>query len=360
VALKDESILVVGAGASGLAFALECLQSGIEVRIIDKRPCKSRVAKATGVAQSVWNQLEAYGVCPNALNAIPMQHFAFYDDNKLVSNVTVPLINKKPPAYLYPQHMLEDQLENELNKKGLKIEYGIGFHSIRQNNQIAEVHLSHIDSGNVEVCCFKWVIGADGAHSSVRRSLGVAFVGKDYPEQWSAAEIRTKQWPPIVQAKLDLQSNGVGLFLSQASLGVVQGILNSKGVGGKLKERFSDAELIYERKFNVSLRRVITPKIACFWLIGDAAHVQSPVGGQGLNLAIWDGITLAKALINNDLSVAKKLSTRAKKVLFFTDFDYKMLATKHNVVRYLRNTYWSFAGRYPVIAHWFFKIISGV
>ena len=127
----------------------------------------------------------------------------------------------------------------------------------------------------------------------------------------------------------------------------------------KLKEEFPDAELLYERKFNVSLRRVITPRIECFWLIGDAAHVQSPVGGQGLNLAIWDGITLAKALINNDLAVAKKLSDRAKRVLLFTDFDYKMLATKQPVVRFFRNAYWSFAGRYPVIARWFFQIISG-
>ncbi len=135
--------------------------------------------------------------------------------------------------------------------------------------------------------------------------------------------------------------------------------MNSEGIGDKLKAEFFGAELLYERKFKVSLRRVVTARIEYFWLIGDAAHIQSPVAGQGLSLAVLGGITLANALIDDGLSVVENLSNREKRVLLFTDFDYKMLITKQLVARFFRNIYWSIAGRCPVIAHCFFIMISG-
>ena len=357
---EDIDYLVVGAGASGLAFALQCAQQNVPVRIIEKRPENSRLQKATGVAQGVWKQLQPFGMFPEKLGAIPMRNFAFYDDARLVSNVPVPLIDDQPPAYLYPQHKLEEQLENLLNQAGVFVEYGVSFYSFVQRDKAATVYLSHLNKDALEACDYSWVIGADGAHSAIRAALEVPFIGKEYPECWSVAGAVTQQWPQGMQAKLDLHSNGIGLFLSQPSPGVVQGILNAEGAGKALKAAFSDADLLYECDFTVSLRRVESPRINRFWLIGDAAHVQSPVGGQGLNLAIWDGITLANALCKNDLKVEQVLTKRAKKVLLFTDFDYQMLATKHTWLRFLRNQYWALASRYPSLARWFFKIISGV
>ncbi|MBN0986666.1 hypothetical protein [Amphritea pacifica] len=64
--------------------------------------------------------------------------------------------------------------------------------------------------------------------------------------------------------------------------------------------------------------------------------------------------------MKNDLSVEARLAKRARSVLLFTDFDYKMLATKNTLIRNCRNYYWSAASRYPFLARWFFKIISGV
>ncbi|WP_372599996.1 FAD-dependent oxidoreductase [Amphritea sp.] len=358
---KTEKILVIGAGASGLAFALECIDHGFKVRLIDRRSGRSMIEKATGIAQGVWNQLDKFQISPRSIaEAIPMSNFAFYDDAKLISNVTVPAIDGKQPAHLFPQGELEKILEHHLAKMGVLVEYGVQFLSIIKNSDTATVRLIRNECNTEEICEFKWVIGADGAHSEVRSALEVPFQGREYPEQWSVAEINTRQWPSSLQAKLHLQSDGVGFFLSQPALGTVQGILNAPGAGVRLKEHFRDAEIKYERAFKVSLRRVLSPRAKCFWLIGDAAHVQSPVGGQGLNLAIWDGITLAEALMKNDLSVEARLAKRARNVLFFTDFDYRMLATKNTFIRTCRNYYWSAASKYPFLARWFFKIISGV
>lgn len=84
------------------------------------------------------------------------------------------------------------------------------------------------------------------------------------------------------------------------------------------------------------------------------------VGGQGLNLAIWDGVTLGRALARHETEVEKTLRDRGRSVLRFTHFDYLMLSTKWRSIQYLRNSYWKFAGRFPRSAAWFFTLISGV
>ncbi|QNB07974.1 FAD-dependent monooxygenase [Herbaspirillum frisingense] len=352
-------ILVIGAGASGLAFALACAHRGLKVRIIEKRPERSRIQKATGIAQSVWQQLAPYGVTASLIDrALPMKNFVFRDDGKLIANVRVPLVGNEPAAHLLPQAQLEQAMEQALFRMGVKVEYGTSFSGLAQSELHAQLILIR-DAVEVENIQFDWIVGADGANSEVRSILRTPFIGRDYPEQWTVSEISTKQWPTEVQAQLFLSTSGTGLFLSHPSPGIVQGIMNAPSVGAALLAHFPDGAIQYERQFVVSLRRVQTPRVKRVWLIGDAAHTQSPVGGQGLNLAIWDGTTLGNALINGDMSVEATLSNRAKRVLFFTDFDYRMLSTKSKFIRKLRNTYWSLACRHPFLSRWFFKLISG-
>ncbi|MBV2132888.1 FAD-dependent monooxygenase [Pseudomonas sp. MAP12] len=355
----EPRILVVGSGASGLALALACAHRGIAVRIIEKRPSRSHIQKATGVAQEVWHQLARFGITQRLIDAaLPMRLFVFHDDERLVANVPVPLVRGQPPAHLYPQASLELAMEQALTAYGVRVEYGVAFAAVAQAEESAVVTLTHA-SGEPEAVEVDWLVGADGNHSSVRACVGMPFVGKDYPEDWSVAEISTQQWLDDVQAQLFLRSDGLGLFLSQPSPGVIQGILNGTGVAATMKARFPDATLHYERGFRVSLRRVPTPRCGRVWVIGDAAHVQSPVGGQGLNLAIWDGVTLGQGLLEGDQHVERRLARRAKRVLFFTDFDYRMLATRSRLIRLLRNRYWFLASRHPWLARWFFRIISG-
>ena len=358
---KPFRILVAGAGPSGLAFALTCAAAGIYVRIVEQRPARSLMGKATGVAQGVWRQLERFGITETSItNAIAMKNFVFHDEGKEIAAIQVPEISGSAPAHLFPQSELELHMEDALRALGVHVEYGTTLIEFTQSPDAVLAKLGKTGETSPETYEADWLIGADGAHSQVRQMLRSPFIGRDYPEQWSVAEIITSQWTPDAQARLFLQRNGVGLFLSQPSYGNVQGILNAPGASAQLKERFPDAELKYERNFRVALRRVPNPRIGHVWLIGDAAHIQSPVGGQGLNLAIWDGITLAEGLLSNDPSVQHRLVQRAKRVLFFTDFDYRMLATRRPHLRALRNLYWKLAARYPIIANWFFKVISGV
>lgn len=353
-----KAVLIIGAGPAGMACALALTQRGFNVSIVDRRLQRSPVAKATGVNLRCCLWLAEQGIDLRT-EAIPMRRFVFHDDEKLVANVQLPLLRGEAPAYLFPQAELERRMESLLLRQRVSIRYGLSLISIGDNNSSPNIILQAPD-GTLTTEKPDWVIGADGGHSTLRQLLDIPFVGHDYPEAWQVAEVDTANWDISAQARLYLHGDGCGLFLSQPSPGVVQGILNGPDVVSAIRAKLPDAKVRYVRDFRVALRRVQTPRHGRFWLIGDAAHTQSPVGGQGLNLSIRDAVTLGSSLgIQPPESIERQLITQAKQTLMFTDFDYRMLSTRSRLLRYARNGYWKLASRHTWIAHWFFKLIAG-
>lgn len=341
--------------------ALSLSKAGMPVRIIERRSKRGGISRATGVSLGTINALKDLGFPEEiAKRMTPMGRFVFYDNSKLIADILIPPLDGKPPAYLYPQSKLEEIIEQELNKKGTFVEYSTSIEGIENNRgSFAKANIK-LSNGCYENESFQWIVGADGAHSSVRDICQFEFKGKIYPENWSVAEIKIDNWDDEIQAKLYLGSDGVGLILSNPEPGVVQAILNGSNVGAVLREEHPGFEFVYERGFNPSLKRVTSPRKNRVWLIGDAAHVQSPVGGQGLNLAVTDAIILSRWLNRDENYAEQQLSTQARRTLLFTDFNYKMLATKSWTARFIRNSYWRVAGKYPVISRRFFKSMSGV
>lgn len=179
------SILIVGAGASGLACALTFAASGVKVRVIEKRANRSTIGKATGIAQGVWTQLHNMGINNILADAEPMQNFVFYDDEQPIAYLKVPLVNQQPPAKMYPQALLEQELEIALKAFDIEVEYGVELFSFTQAQDSIKAQLT------TGVTTASWMIAADGAHSLIRKQLAIPFIGKDYPEQWSVAQIQT-------------------------------------------------------------------------------------------------------------------------------------------------------------------------
>lgn len=353
-----DSVLIIGAGPAGMACALALARRGFAVDIVDRRRERSPFAKATGVNLRCCRWLAEHGIELRE-EAIPMRHFVFHDDEKLVANVRLPLLSGDTPAYLFPQAELERRMEAALLKHGVAIRYGVALAALDGYSSRPCVIFQAPD-GSQTTEEADWIIGADGGHSTLRQMLAVPFIGRDYPEAWSVAEVHTASWDNSAQARLYLHGDGSGLFLSQSSPGVIQGILNGPDVVSAIRKKLPDAELAYVRDFRVALRRAQTPRRGRFWLIGDAAHTQSPVGGQGLNLAIRDGVTLGSGLGERaPADIERELIAQAKQTLRFTDFDYRLLSTRSRLLRHARNTYWQTAARHPWIAHWFFKLIAG-
>lgn len=353
-----ETVLIIGAGPAGMACAITLKQRGFDVSIVDRRAQRSQIAKATGINlhASLW--LTEQGI-DLRMAAIPMRNFVFHDEERLIANVEVPLCAGNPPAYLFPQAELEEKMESALQKLGVHVRYGTTLRSIKEHCGKPVVTLQAADN----TCTTEEpdrVVGADGGHSALRQMLGIPFIGRDYPEAWQVAEVETAEWNNSAQARLYLHADGSGLFLSQPSPGIVQGILNGTDVVSAIRAKLPDARLRYVRDFTVALRRARTPRHGRFWLIGDAAHTQSPVGGQGLNLAIRDAVTLGNGLGKDAAAdIERKLIAQARQTLLFTDFDYRMLSTRSRLLRHARNSYWKFAARHTWAARWFFKLIAG-
>jgi 2-polyprenyl-6-methoxyphenol hydroxylase-like FAD-dependent oxidoreductase len=354
----NETVIIVGGGPAGMACALELSKRGFIVQIVERRRQRSKIGKATGINLGIFLWLEKHGIQLD--DAIPMRNFVFHDDNKKIASIQVPEIDGKPPAFMFPQTLLEDRLETVLQDIGLTICYGIEASNPQQSDRQAVITLTDL-AGNTTRKTAQWIIAADGGHSPLREALGVRSIGRNYPEQWQVGEICTDQWDPDLQAQLYLQGDGTGLFLSQPMVGVVQGILNGPHLFAAMQEHFPETNFRYLRDFRVQLKQVEKNRHGRFWLIGDAAHTQSPVGGQGLNLAIFDAMTLGMALgAVPEETIEKILHQRARKTMLFTDFDYRMLSTRSSLLRHARNTYWRLAARNPGLARWFFQIIAGL
>lgn len=352
-----DSVLIIGAGPAGMACAIELAGRGFRVEIVERRPKRSDTGKATGINLYCSQWLAKRGIELHD-KAMPMRRFVFHDDNKLVADVHVPLINGCPPAYLFPQAELERRMESALLKYDISVCRDLSLIGITGESGMPGITLERPDGSTINREA-DWVIGADGGHSALRQLLDTPFVGRDYPEHWQVAEVDTTTWDDSAQARLFLHSNGTGLFLSQPAPGIVQGILNGPDVVGAIRDKLPDAKVRYVRDFRVALRHVKHPCHGRFWLIGDAAHTQSPVGGQGLNLAIWDGITLGSQLgKKSSIEIERQLIANTRQTLRFTDFDYRMLSSRSRLIREARNAYWQAAASHPWIALWFFKLIA--
>ncbi|WP_432354921.1 FAD-dependent oxidoreductase [Agrobacterium sp. rho-13.3] len=187
---ESSRVLIVGGGASGLARALNCARLGMQVRVVEKRVSRPSAQKATWVAQGVWHQLADFGITERVISeAIPMRRFVFHDNARLVADIRVLNVNGEPPAHLYPQAMLEQAMEDALASYGVKVEYGRAFIRAVENADGIETSISNGDE--TEIIEADWLVAADGSKSDVRSFLNVPFLGHDYPEDWSVAEIET-------------------------------------------------------------------------------------------------------------------------------------------------------------------------
>jgi hypothetical protein len=153
-----------------------------------------------------------------------------------------------------------------------------------------------------------WVVGCDGVHSIVRRRLGLSFDGEDYGQDWLMAEVRT-DWPmrsdrfhvfaqsPAVLAMFPLSSSRWRLFLAQVpnrgserlapDMEEIERLVAQRGPQGM---RLTDPTLL--AAFRCNLRSTKTMRSGRVLIAGDAAHVHSPAGGQGLNTGLHDAFNL--------------------------------------------------------------------
>ncbi|GAB2871339.1 FAD-dependent monooxygenase [Streptomyces mayteni] len=303
-------VAIVGAGPTGLVAACELLRHGIRVRLIDARPQPSAHSKALLLWPRSMDVLDRLGVAPEAAGkAIPLRRFHYYSSGRQVARID---FDATTLPQCLPQRSTEEVLTALLHSLGGTVERGHRLVELDQRPDGVRL-VTHDQDGTAHALTAHWVIGADGAHSTVRDLLGIEFVGATYPNTFmlvdafatarrrgAGGELLARdiahyyQSPGGVLVVVPLPDGRSRFFVNApaghptASLELLQGLAEERGPGGV---DLADPEWI--STFEVHHRLVTRMRGGRCFLAGDAAHIHSPAGGQGLNTGLQDAHNLA-------------------------------------------------------------------
>jgi 2-polyprenyl-6-methoxyphenol hydroxylase-like FAD-dependent oxidoreductase len=308
--MKTE-VLVVGGGPVGLTMATELARYGVPVRIVDKAQRRMGQSRALMLWGRTLELLDRAG-CAAALVDAGRQVTAA---SILAGGRTVGRIDLAagdgvhPYAVILPQSETERLLEAHLNQLGVEVERSVEFNSFSMGADDVAANLRRSD-GTTEKVHSSWLIGCDGAQSKVRDGLRKVFIGDAQPTRWVLGDVRLGGQRTPGEIDVGWHADGLLVILPiagdqyrvMADLGPlqttkgnadpavseVQALLDRRGRPGLTA---FDAEWMASVHFNE--RKVQDYRAGRVFLAGEAAHVHSPAGAQGLNLGIQDAVNLA-------------------------------------------------------------------
>ncbi|WP_280308379.1 FAD-dependent oxidoreductase [Nocardia abscessus] len=371
-------VLIVGAGPVGLAAAVVLEQLGREVVIVDRQAEGANTSRAAVVHPRTLEILEPYGVVPDLVErGVHTPTFTIRDRDRLL--MAVPF-SELPTAYPYTlmisQADTEKFLLDRLTELGGKVTRPATVTGITQEPDSVTATLSE-----GEPIRARYLLAADGMHSLAREQSAIGFTGGSYAESFVLADVRLIGGVP---------TDEVILYFSPAGLVVVAPLPDSRYrivatvdeaphdpdiafVQGLLDERGPQAcpavveEVVWGSRFRVHHRIADAFRHGRVLLAGDAGHVHSPAGGQGMNLGIEDAVTAATTLsrvlagepesLLDEYADARRRTAGAVVSIASRLTD---LATASARVRPIRNTAMALAGKAPAVRNRLAWRLSGL
>lgn len=369
-------VLIVGAGPTGLTLAVGLAAQGVRAHVVDGLPEGVNTSRAAVIHARTLEVLEPLGVASELTSlGSKVSRFTIRDRDR----VLMPLrFDELPTAYPYtlmlPQPTTERVLLERLRALGGDVERQVRLAALAQDADGVSATMS-----NGKRVRARYVIGTDGMHSTVRELVGIAFDGAAYGESFVLADARLEGVP----------SDEVMLWLSSAGMAVVAplpgGVHRIVAVVDEAPETPSSEflesplrargpqdspptvrDVTWGTRFRVHHRIARTYRAGRVVLAGDAAHVHSPAGGQGMNAGIIDGARLAEALVaalkGDEHALAAYESERrpiAKDIVSLADRLTRM-ATVPQGLRGLRNLVLSVASRLPAVRRTLAWKLSGL
>lgn len=312
----DVDVLVVGAGPTGLALAVQLQRFGVTFRIVDALADRRHESRALAVHARTLELLDTIG-CADALVARGRRPESV-QIHVAEPPVVVPVRQVEAPDTRFPFVLVVSQAETEtalawwLGSQGARIERGVSAAIEGVEPGQVRCRLTHGADGAVETLAARYVVGCDGAHSMVRHAAGIPFEGEAYPQRFLLADLEVDGGLETAAAHA---FPGADAALLALPLGTPRTwrVIGIDGVGGPAEasteapltldevQAFADRvapgrlrvrDPIWLTRFRLHHRQAARYREGRLFLAGDAAHIHSPAGGQGMNTGIQDAWNL--------------------------------------------------------------------
>jgi len=377
--VNDTDVLIVGAGPTGLTLAASLLLKGVNVVLIDRQAEGANTSRAAGVNARTLEVLDGstgLDVTRRLVKeGIEAPRFAIRDGSKVLLNIDFSgLETTYPFTLLVPQSTTERLLLDRVRELGGDVIRPKVLATVVEDP--AGVTATFEDGDTIRA---SYVVGADGMHSTVREQAGIGFSGGAYEHSFVLADAQLSGDAPTDEVRLFWASEGLTVVAplpngdfrvvapvddapEEPSVEFVQQLLDARGPGG-----ITVTGIAWGSRFRIHHRVADTYRAGRMLLVGDAAHVHSPAGGQGMNLGIQDAVALADALVavlggGPDSVLDAYSATRrpiALQVVELTDRLTK-LATLPRALRPVRNVMLGLIGHIPPATRALASRLSGL
>ncbi len=310
--MAQTDVLIVGAGPTGLVLALWLNRQGVGVRIIDKSSGPGEASRAMAVQArtlELYRQLDLAEPVIEAGYKTPAMNMWARGRHR----ARIPLgdagreVSAYPFVLVYPQDRHERLLVQQLQSLGVDVERQTELLSFEEGESHVTALLKHAD-GREESFTAAFVAGCDGARSLVRQAIGSGFEGGTYKQLFYVADVRVNGVEPAGEGHIAFDKSDFVLLLCYGEKDQYRLIGTVRDERAEHPEHLTFADVGHDAINGLNLKITAVNWFSTYrvhhrvadhfrrgraFLLGDAAHVHSPAGGQGMNTGILDAINLA-------------------------------------------------------------------
>ncbi len=362
--MNSAPVLIAGAGPTGLVLALWLTKSGVPVRIFDKEAEAGTSSRALGVQARTLELYRQMGIANEVLSGgVEVAGGNFWVGGKRVARVDIADAGKglSPFAGLvcFPQDAHERMLIAQLLTLGVTVERSTELLRFSDDGALIRATLRHAD-GTEEQCAASYLAGCDGAHSAVRAGLSIGLPGGTYDQLFYVADADVSGPVANHEVHVDFDSFDFLAVFPMRAQGRVRliGAVVGKTDAEQNNLTFADVSDQAIRDMKVTVEKVnwfstyrVHHRVADSFrkgrafILGDAAHIHSPVGAQGMNTGIGDAINLAwklAAVVKGDATATLLDSYEperigfARKLVSTTDRIFTLVTNRGRLAAFVR------------------------